>query len=99
MPPVSGVRRELFQQGQPGATHPPAALLTGVPVQILSRHLLQLPRTHEAHQQMPPVREPAGDPAADAAAPRLLIWNFRLHSHRHITRKHSPAFFMGGFKG
>lgn len=70
---MSGVRGELQQQRQPGAPRPPAALLTRLPLQVLPRRLLQLPGTHQAHQQVPPVREPAGDLAAGAAPARLLI--------------------------
>lgn len=69
---MPGVRGKLPEQDEPGEAHPTAALGAGVPVQVLSRHVLQLTGTYETHQQMPPVGEQAGHPASDAGASSLL---------------------------
>ncbi|CAO2578499.1 Insulinoma-associated protein 1 [Lemmus lemmus] len=55
VPPVPSVRGDLPQQGRPGAPPASVARCPGVPLQVLPGHLLQLPGSYAAHQQVPPV--------------------------------------------
>lgn len=67
-------QRGRFPRAQRGerwrGVRPPAAAgaATDLHVQTLPLHFLQLPGTHETHQQVSPHREPAGDAAADDRA-------------------------------
>lgn len=67
-------QRGRFPRAQRGerwrGVRPPAAAgaATDLHVQTLPLHFLQLPGTHETHQQISPHREPAGDAAADDRA-------------------------------